>query len=296
MGADRPMRSGASGSSLNLFNVILAVVVAAAAVVGYLGYEAYVAPRPAPDKVAAQQDTVSVNYIGMFEDKTVFDTSLKDVATDNITYRKAASFQWRPSWSPLSFTIGSGRLVKGFENGVIGMRVGETRTLNISPAQGYGAADPKLIENRSLTEQVPLVVTIPQTNFTTNFFAQPSLGLSLIEPAWGWRVLVLAVSGGEVTFQRLPDIGATIRPYGAWSALVQTVDETQRVAVVVHQLKPSDANRIEVSLPGGQVAFITHVDTTIQGHFTLDRNPPVKGKNLIFQVTMVAITKVGEKP
>ncbi len=298
MAAERPMRSGASGSSLNLFNLILAVVVAAAAVVGYLGYQAYVAPKPTPDRVAAQQDTVSVNYIGMFEDKTVFDTSLKDVATDNTTYRKAASFQWHATWSPFTFTIGSGQVrpVPGFENGVIGMRVGETKTLNISPAQAYGAADPKLIENRSLTEQVPLVVTISQANFTTNFSVQPSPGLSLIEPAWGWRVVVLTVSGSGVTFQRLPDIGATIRPYGAWSALVQTVDEARGVAVVVHQLKPSDANSIQVSLPGGQTAFITHVDNTIQGHFTLDRNPLVKGKNLIFQVTMVAITKVGEKP
>ena len=46
---------------------------------------------------------------------------------------------------PLSFTIGEGQMIPGFENGVIGMAPGETKTINIPCAEGYGERDEKLV-------------------------------------------------------------------------------------------------------------------------------------------------------
>ena len=70
------------------------------------------------ERVAAAGDTVSVNYTGSLQDSTVFDSS--------------------EGKNPLSFTIGVGQVITGFEDAVIGMKVGETKTVTLTPDQAYG--------------------------------------------------------------------------------------------------------------------------------------------------------------
>jgi len=64
--------------------------------------------------------TVSVHYIGTLTDGTKFDSSVDRGA-------------------PFSFTLGEGRVIQGWEQGVLGMKVGEKRRLTIPPELGYGA-------------------------------------------------------------------------------------------------------------------------------------------------------------
>ena len=73
-------------------------------------------------------DTVTVNYTGKLEDGTIFDSSLIEGRT------------------PLVTTLGQGQLIPGFENGLIGMSVGETRTIEIEPENAYGEPNPMLIQ------------------------------------------------------------------------------------------------------------------------------------------------------
>ena len=71
--------------------------------------------------VAEHGQRVTVHYEGRLTDDTVFDAS-------------------RPSGHPFSFTIGSGQVIQGWEQGVAGMKVGEIRRLTIPAELGYGAA------------------------------------------------------------------------------------------------------------------------------------------------------------
>ena len=64
--------------------------------------------------------SVTVNYTGKLEDGTVFDTSLTE------------------GREPLSVTLGQGALIPGFENSLIGMGVGESKTIEINPEDAYG--------------------------------------------------------------------------------------------------------------------------------------------------------------
>ena len=41
-------------------------------------------------------------------------------------------------YQPLTFTVGAGQMIKGFDEGVVGMRVGEEKTLKIPPEEAYG--------------------------------------------------------------------------------------------------------------------------------------------------------------
>jgi len=70
-------------------------------------------------------DIVKVNYTGTLKDGSVFDTSL--------------------GREPLEFTLGQGQLIPGFEQAVIGMRVGESKTVNIPADQAYGPYNNGLI-------------------------------------------------------------------------------------------------------------------------------------------------------
>ena len=64
---------------------------------------------------------VSVHYEGRLEDGEMFDAS-------------------RPRGEAFSFTIGAGQVIRGWEQGVEGMKVGELRRLTIPPELGYGPA------------------------------------------------------------------------------------------------------------------------------------------------------------
>jgi FKBP-type peptidyl-prolyl cis-trans isomerase len=69
---------------------------------------------------AVKGSTVSVHYTGWLTDGTKFDSSV-DRGT------------------PFSFVLGAGQVIAGWDQGVLGMKVGEKRRLTIAPELGYGA-------------------------------------------------------------------------------------------------------------------------------------------------------------
>jgi len=64
--------------------------------------------------------TVSLNYTGKFEDGHVFDSSLQE------------------GRAPLSTVLGNGNLIPGFEKGLVGLKEGDKKTIEIPPTEGYG--------------------------------------------------------------------------------------------------------------------------------------------------------------
>jgi FKBP-type peptidyl-prolyl cis-trans isomerase FkpA len=68
---------------------------------------------------AAVGDTVSVHYTGRFTNGTVFDTSA--------------------GRAPFQFRLGANQVIPGFEQGIVGMKVGGRRRLTIPPSLAYGS-------------------------------------------------------------------------------------------------------------------------------------------------------------
>lgn len=90
-------------------------------------------------------DTIVVNYVGKLQDGTVFDSA-----------------------NGVSFQIGVGRVIPGWDQGLQGMKVGGKRLLIIPPALAYGASGSGPIPpNATLIFQVELV-KVGQTGSTSN--------------------------------------------------------------------------------------------------------------------------------
>ncbi|PRY37648.1 peptidylprolyl isomerase [Spirosoma oryzae] len=88
---------------------------------------------------AKSGDTVQVHYKGTLTDGTVFDSS--------------------EGRSPLEFTVGSGQVIRGFDEGVLGMNEGERKTINIPVEDAYGPANEEMIftlNRTDIPDDIPL--------------------------------------------------------------------------------------------------------------------------------------------
>jgi peptidylprolyl isomerase len=74
---------------------------------------------------AKKGDVVRVHYTGKLTDGSQFDSSV--------------------GRAPLEFTLGAGQMIAGFDAGVLGMSIGDKKTINIDPAIGYGHKNPEAI-------------------------------------------------------------------------------------------------------------------------------------------------------
>ncbi|KAK9457405.1 hypothetical protein V1511DRAFT_493531 [Dipodascopsis uninucleata] len=77
---------------------------------------------PAADckRKAKKGDKLEIHYTGTLTDGTVFDSSIS-------------------RGKPFSFTLGAGQVIKGWDQGILGMCIGEQRKLTIPPELGYGS-------------------------------------------------------------------------------------------------------------------------------------------------------------
>ncbi len=100
----------------------------------------YIDEKEGTGPEAKRGDTVSVHYTGWLKDGTKFDSS-------------------KDRNRPFDFPLGAGHVIKGWDEGVAGMKVGGKRKLIIPPDLGYGARGhpPVIPANAELTFEVELL-------------------------------------------------------------------------------------------------------------------------------------------
>ena len=92
------------------------------------------------ERVARGGDQLTVHYTGRLENGTKFDSSVD-------------------RGDPFRFTLGAGQVIRGWDEGFLGMKIGEKKTLTIPPEKGYGArgAPPAIPPNATLVFEVELL-------------------------------------------------------------------------------------------------------------------------------------------
>ena len=109
-------------------------------------------------------DVVRVHYTGTLEDGSQFDSSV--------------------GRAPLEFTVGAGQMIAGFDAGVVGMAVGEKKTILIDPDHGYGQKDPSAI------------IEFPSSNIAEGMTVEVGMKLNL-QNQYGQPVPVVVIEVKE---------------------------------------------------------------------------------------------------
>jgi peptidylprolyl isomerase len=112
--------------------------------------------------------TVNVHYKGTLHDGTEFDNSHVRGET-------------------LSFQVGSGQMIRGFNDAVVGMSVGETKTVKLTPDQAYGPRNPEATQ------------VVPKAAFGANFEFEIGGVIQGNGPSGPFLAKIQEVADSEVT-------------------------------------------------------------------------------------------------
>ncbi len=296
MRSDRLSRDAAGAVNVLLI-VLIAVLMVSASTVVILLYQGGQSEESTKTVVVAG-DQIKVDYIGKLNDGRVFDTSLYYVASNDAAYPKTLSFNLRSnsSYTPLAFTVGSGQMISGFDAAVVGMRVGETKTVVLAPDQAYGDMDPSKLVTFSLAQSEPLLRTFTAASFQAEYGVAPAAGLTVYDPVYGWPAQVLEhdTMANKVTVMNSPTVQGEYHVFGegsaGWDVLVTNVDSNSNTVTLVHQLTDGDSDMVK-GVDDIGTFFITMVDEA-DGTAVRNYNTELLGKTLVFTITLKEIVEM----
>ncbi len=269
--------------------------------------------------VVEMSDTVQVDYTGKLPDGTVFDTSDPEVAKSAGVYQEGRPYQ------PLPVVMGAQSVIKGFEDGLLGMKVGESKTLTIAPEDGYGPSDPTKIDVIPQLNDIPATQTfmreinVPAIQFNMTFGDENKVGDIIPVPGSSinmtileigetvklsydmevgdivdggetlWADEVIEVNSTQIVIRHNVEVGDIIQfPETPWNSTVLEVTETN--ITLQHNPIPDTTVYTTVQTLFGpqQVPVEVHFNET---DIILDSNHFLAGKTLVFEVEVVAIEK-----
>jgi len=85
-------------------------------------------------------DFIRIDYIGKLESGEIFDLTKEDIAKKEKVYNKNIKYK------PIPIIIGKGFVIPGLDKALMEMEVGEKKSIEIPPEEGFGQRDPKLVQ------------------------------------------------------------------------------------------------------------------------------------------------------
>ncbi len=262
-------------------------------------------------KTVKTGDNISVDYTGSLLDGRVFDTSIEKVAEENNILTPGREYK------PLDFTVGKEEVIKGFDEEVKGMTIGESKTIIIPPEKGYGPINPEainiipIIQTVPATSILPKVFDIPLVQFQQTFGVDKEVGGIIIIPGTNINLTILSINSTSVSLAHKLKVGDLITSASApWNQTVIKIDDKN--ITVKNNARQNDTIELFPGAPWRTiVADVSNLNITIRHnaipdteipnmygsvriHFNetsiiLDRNHKFAGETLIFNVTIRSI-------
>jgi len=297
----------------NKFLIILVAVIALGLLYFFMTQNTGNTPQSSDKSIVQKGDTVYLKYIQKYENGTIISTNDEDIA------KKAGIVQNKTP--PLKFTVGKGQVPKGLENAVIGMKLGDKKTMTLAPKDAYGEYMKELVvlgdriqyQDRNTTAQITEHITseefraafgkkvailgdnvstdvtpwdykitgIKDNNITVK--AIISKGQSYKLPETPWNSTVIEVKGDEATFRQDPPDGFAV-PTQLGNATVTATGDKLKIII-----NPKIG---DISMLDGVPARVTQFNET---HITYDANSPLAGKTIIFDIELIQKSKPSSK-
>ncbi|MBL7700770.1 MAG: peptidylprolyl isomerase [Ferruginibacter sp.] len=113
-------------------------------------------------KQVKEGDLVKVHYTGKLVNGEQFDSSV--------------------GREPLEFTVGAGQMIKGFDAAMPGMEIGQKKTINIAPEDGYGVRSEEAI------------IQFPRKDVPADMVLEPGMQLTLNQAGQPFPVIVTEIT------------------------------------------------------------------------------------------------------
>lgn len=253
---------------------------------------------------------ISMNYVGRLENNSVFDTNIEDIA------KQEGMFNPLRQYEPLNFVVGNGEMIKGIDNAVVGMKIGEKKEVAVQPADGYGFYDDNKVQTiprvqrTNKTIEIDRFATLSQDEFKQSFGEEPVVDKEYSIPNIPWKVKIISIFANIVKLENLLTPGKIIQlPNAQWDSLVLGV--TKEKIRILHN--PKSGQKIQTSLGEATVklkgSYIeleinakkgdtiqslygpTNVKEVNEDSIIIDANHPLAGQTLYFDVEIVSINK-----
>lgn len=254
-------------------------------------------------------DTVGVDYIVKFENGTVYDTSYENVAQDSNIYIQ------NKLYGPLNFTAGKKEVIAGLDEGVIGMKVGDKKTLILPPEKAYGYRDPKKVESIPVIQEIPStfalnrVIKFIRKDFNRIYGENHTVGDNIQLPKSTANFTIADITDEYVQLDNALKVGDTIR-IKKWNATVIDVNETAVILKSIIKINETDYffngiwNSTVINISDTNITFKHNAlpNMTIfsldgwsevsfnKTHITIDYNDPLADKTLIYEIELRSIT------
>lgn len=217
-------------------------------------------------------DVVEVRYTGSLDSGEIFDTNVKEVAEEN-NLTKAA-------YPLLKFTLGSGMVIKGFDEGVKGMKVGEEKTIEIPPEEAYGVYKAELVETLPDENEIYMDKYYEISKSLLDEDLKEGDIIDLEDVLWGSEVI--NITGDIVT------VTPAVKPGEVYDLSINAnqvrIDEVNEDNIKVVQIVKLEKDALVRTDKGfGKVIAVG------TGFYKIDFNHELAGKKLIFDIKMVSI-------
>ncbi|MGD0817847.1 MAG: FKBP-type peptidyl-prolyl cis-trans isomerase [Methanomassiliicoccales archaeon] len=295
------MKNDTGGLAKTALIIIIVLVMLSASTLVIVLYQGNQDATNKANRTVVNGDTVKVDYIGKLSDGRLFDTSLASVANDaSVPKSLAFTLRANTSYTPLSFTVGAGTLITGFNNAVIGMKTGEIKTVDLTPSEGYGNLVMSKVTTFNLTETKNVYDDMSFAAFKAKYSVTAVAGLTVTDPVYKWPATVLIANSeaDKVRVQNSPVQGQNYLIYSnstksaaGWNITVTSVNTAVSEAgqiILVHDITDADTGKIQGVDQTGTVFILDNVNTAA-GTAWRNANTELIGKTLTFTITLVSI-------
>ena len=266
---------------------IIALIVIAGVITGL--YINEILEKPEIEK----GDFVEINYIGYFENGTIFDTTYYDIALEaNETYglplKGNESF-----YAPLNFTVGKGEVIQGLDEAILEMKKGEIKNVTIPPEKAYGIPLEinSTFNSSMLTQGIFVqelsVINLTGENITLKWEANKGQNLTYY-PWWENISEITDLNETTVWITTTPEIGDY-----TYQSITITVENVTEEKIYIFIPTSGDHTVVNRIIPFPRIfervpLYYFGQDLKNEGYSSHE----LAGKTLFFKVQIVAIYKV----